>query len=297
MIELAMRPLSLRALAFGWCEMGLSHVQRLGRALQSSLVTALVGRVPMSEEAREAIVQLVTSKLMELSLPDLNLQGCESLLQRLQSCMPAVQVLELRDGGMQQEQAVALASWLRQIKCLRSLNLSGNSIGDAGATAICEALLLQDGLEKLRLPSIYMSRYPDALLHLVRRSKTVRVLELSDLVSSEEQDKLLDALAENMSLRELEMWIVSETFAERLFVLNGWITKCLINREPFSQYTDRNKAAHAMARAAVDACVMCMGRMGIWKELRRMIGRMVWETRGQVGLWEAGPSDKRMNSE
>ncbi len=294
-IELVERLPSLRELTIGGCDMELSHVQRLGRALQSSDVTVLTFHEDLSDEAREAIGQLVTSKLTKLSFSPFGVQGCESLLQGLQSCMPPVEVLGLNYVGMQQEQAVALASWLRQIKCLRYLDVSLNRIGDAGASAICEALLLQDGLENMVLSSVGMSRYPDALLQLVRRSKTLRLLWLADYVSIDDENKLLNALAVNMSLRELRLWNVSGTFAERLFARNGWITKCYLNNGNCLQYTDRNKAAHAMARTAVDACVMCMGRMGIWKELRRMIGRMVWETRGQVGLWEA--ADKRMKSE
>ncbi len=158
--------------------------------------------------------------------------------------------------------------------------MSNNRIGDAGAAAICEALLLQDGLENMVLSSVGMSRYADVLLQLVRRSTTLRVLRLADEVSSEEQDRLLDALAVNTSLRELNMRIVSETFAEQLFARNGWITNCSINNQDWSQFTDHNKAAHAMARAAVDACVMCMRQMHIIKDVRRMIGMMVWESRG-----------------
>ncbi len=113
MIELAERLSILRELTIGGCKMELNYVQRLGRALQSSGVTALSVYGGFSEEARGAIGQLVTSKLTKLSLSFLGVQGYELPLQGLRSCMPPLEVLELRNVGMQQEQAVALASWLR----------------------------------------------------------------------------------------------------------------------------------------------------------------------------------------
>jgi len=63
--------------------------------------------------------------------------GCASLLAALP---PSVTTLDLRNNGLADEGAIALAAALPRLPALSNLNLARNSVGDPGAAALAEAL-------------------------------------------------------------------------------------------------------------------------------------------------------------
>jgi len=98
---------------------------------------------------------------------------------------------------------------LRNNRTLVDLGLSRNKIGDGGATAIAEALIINSTLQRLRLSMNPIGNDgATAMAMAVRSTRTLRQLELSDNNIGIDGDlSLIEALTGNIDSRLEILWV------------------------------------------------------------------------------------------
>lgn len=80
---------------------------------------------------------------------------------------------------------------------------------------------------------------------------------------------------EDESLRLRELYVYGRKFAK------GWFPSCGLKQESLEVYCDSRTAAQ---RATV-AFLLCCKRWGIYKDVARLIGQMIWKSRNDPAIW------------
>jgi Ran GTPase-activating protein (RanGAP) involved in mRNA processing and transport len=281
-------------IVFRWTQLDLESVRRLMAACsaESSKGKKLdLWSCGLDAEAAEVITSSlrINSVLTWLDLSynmDIGPRGAQVLAEML--CVNvALKVLWFQGCYVRDEGAGCIAVAFHRNTTLEKIYLGDNGIAHVGATAIAAVLPFNQTLKFLDLCTNPLGDYGVAALAKAVPFSGLQELWLTETEFGEQGCAALFEMLKNGS-RLQTLWTDSDHWPalDEGFRCNGW----LLEGAP-TQYLERNKAMHLLARKSV--CTLLLFRKlrrtvlsTFPKEVVREIAQFLYSCRGEVSVWD-----------